>query len=417
MSTPTSNLTPSKTPTWRTTTIPGLYQHTPSSIYYSRVSIRGKRTFRSLRTTTWTVAQIKHTKVTGDVLKSRLSTPSTSTSGNNAPRTLGDLAKILTTRIETSARKDGTKLCRKLWLKRLVARWPGTFESALPAQVTIDFILQFRSQLSGKAYTLNGTRTVRKGYTNEVVNQTLSMLNLLLRLAKEHHLIFTNPFDEKRVESIWLTKQPKRPMLPSHFDMERIFTFIGTPKVEEGAISSRAQRLKMQAADSSEFVRFLAFTGARWHEATKARWDHVSEHTITLYGDKSPSSIRPVPIVGAMRTLLTEMRQRRAREGMPCHGPILRVKGCLDALERACAHVGVPKMTHHHLRHYFVTVCIESGVDIPTISRWLGHNDGGAQAMKTYGHLRDAHSIRMGAQVSFGTTTPQISPDAQSIRA
>jgi len=35
------------------------------------------------------------------------------------------------------------------------------------------------------------------------------------------------------------------------------------------------------------------------------------------------------------------------------------------------------------LRHLFATRCIESGVDIPTVSRWLGHKDGGALAMKS----------------------------------
>jgi hypothetical protein len=33
-------------------------------------------------------------------------------------------------------------------------------------------------------------------------------------------------------------------------------------------------------------------------------------------------------------------------------------------------------------------------VDIPTIAKWLGHSDGGALAMKTYGHLRDDHSLQ-----------------------
>jgi hypothetical protein len=32
---------------------------------------------------------------------------------------------------------------------------------------------------------------------------------------------------------------------------------------------------------------------------------------------------------------------------------------------------------------------------IPTVSRWLGRKDGGALAMKTYGHLRDEHSTKM----------------------
>jgi hypothetical protein len=50
----------------------------------------------------------------------------------------------------------------------------------------------------------------------------------------------------------------------------------------------------------------------------------------------------------------------------------------------------------------FATRCIEAGVDIPTVSRWLGHNDGGALAMKVYGHLRDTHSAEMALKVSFG---------------
>jgi hypothetical protein len=42
-------------------------------------------------------------------------------------------------------------------------------------------------------------------------------------------------------------------------------------------------------------------------------------------------------------------------------------------------------------------------VDIPTISRWLGHKDGGALAMKVYGHLRQDHSFTQIRRVSFGT--------------
>ena len=61
----------------------------------------------------------------------------------------------------------------------------------------------------------------------------------------------------------------------------------------------------------------------------------------------------------------------------------------------------VPRLTHHDLRHLFATHCIESGVDIPTVSRWLGHVDGGALAMRTYGHLRNEHSLAMAKKVKF----------------
>ena len=69
------------------------------------------------------------------------------------------------------------------------------------------------------------------------------------------------------------------------------------------------------------------------------------------------------------------------------------------ALAGASKRLKIPKLTHHSLRHFFATICIESGVDIPTVSRWLGHSDGGALAMRVYGHLRDEHSQAAAAKV------------------
>jgi integrase len=77
------------------------------------------------------------------------------------------------------------------------------------------------------------------------------------------------------------------------------------------------------------------------------------------------------------------------------------VRECQKAMNRAANIVGTPRITHHDLRHLFATRCIESGVDIPTVSRWLGHKDGGALAMKTYGHLRNEHSQAMALKVKF----------------
>src|SRR5208283_4187884 len=99
--------------------------------------------------------------------------------------------------------------------------------------------------------------------------------------------------------------------------------------------------------------------------------------------------------------LVSEMRDRRRPE--PADSRILRVQECLGALKSACRRVGVKPLTHHDLRHLFATSCIESGVDVPTVSRWLGHSDGGALAMKTYGHLRQEHSDTQAAKVRFGS--------------
>jgi len=81
--------------------------------------------------------------------------------------------------------------------------------------------------------------------------------------------------------------------------------------------------------------------------------------------------------------------------------PVMNVRECQKAMDRAAGKIKMARITHHDLRHLFATLCIESGVDIPTVSRWLGHKDGGALAMKVYGHLRDQHSVNMAQKVTF----------------
>jgi integrase len=93
------------------------------------------------------------------------------------------------------------------------------------------------------------------------------------------------------------------------------------------------------------------------------------------------------------------MPSERADE--PPNAKVFRVGECQKVLDRACKKVGANRITHHDLRHLFATRCIESDVDIPTVSHWLGHKDGGALEIKTYGHLRREHSITQARRVSF----------------
>ena len=111
----------------------------------------------------------------------------------------------------------------------------------------------------------------------------------------------------------------------------------------------------------------------------------------------SKPEFRFVPIIKPMNDLLTRLKTC----GPPTESPVCLVGECEKSLTRACKLLGIFRITHHDLRHLFATRCIESGVDIPTISRWLGHVDGGALAMKTYGHLRNEHSQAMAQKVKF----------------
>lgn len=93
---------------------------------------------------------------------------------------------------------------------------------------------------------------------------------------------------------------------------------------------------------------------------------------------------------------------------------VMQVKTCEGSLTTACKIVGVKRITHHDLRHLFATICIEQGTDIPTVSKWLGHKDGGALAMKIYGHLRQEHSVSMAKLIRFAPAPAGVSETSKA---
>ena len=156
--------------------------------------------------------------------------------------------------------------------------------------------------------------------------------------------------------------------------------------------------------------------GCRVGEAREIAWRDVDFDAgeIVVRGDASTGTknweLRRVPMIPDAQSLFQRMRSERV--GEPLDAKVFRVGECQKALDRARNKVAADRITHHDLRHLFATRCIESGVDIPTVSRWLGHKDGGALAMKTYGHLRREHSIAQAQRVTF---TPTVTKPADVI--
>jgi integrase len=105
----------------------------------------------------------------------------------------------------------------------------------------------------------------------------------------------------------------------------------------------------------------------------------------------------------ALSGLLSRLHTERHPPQTECVVSIKSAKKCLDT---ACRRLGFPHFTHHALRHFFATTAIESGGDISTVAKMLGHRDGGALLMKTYGHLRQEHAFAVAKQISFGTEAP-----------
>ena len=160
----------------------------------------------------------------------------------------------------------------------------------------------------------------------------------------------------------------------------------------------------------ADFAAGLAFTGLRKDEANALEWRDVDFDAgeIVVRGDATTGTknweLRRVPLIPDARALFERMRADRSKR---LDAKVFAVRESQKALDRACQKVRADRITHHDLRHLFATRCIESGVDIPTVSRWLGHKDGGALAMKTYAHLRREHSIAQAAKVRFALPTPE----------
>ncbi|MEG0427535.1 MAG: tyrosine-type recombinase/integrase [Akkermansia sp.] len=146
-------------------------------------------------------------------------------------------------------------------------------------------------------------------------------------------------------------------------------------------------------------VEFLAYSGMRIEEARRLEWKDIGKESISVPDIKHATERRTLYINPSLQDVIGGIRAHHKQPNGA--NKVFVVQSPRKALTNACIRLGIAHVRVHDLRHFFATSCIESGIDIPTVSRWLGHKDGGALAMKVYGHLRDAHSREQAARVRF----------------
>ena len=170
-----------------------------------------------------------------------------------------------------------------------------------------------------------------------------------------------------------------------------------------------------------DYIRLMAFSGARRNEAIALRWADVdfAGQKLTIErqaggpdGSDQPTKSghpRTVDFTPALKKLLLEMKSRRApdsqwlfpspqRGGKDIHAMSFR-----ESLELARIHAKLRLIGFHDLRHHFVSYCVMSGIDFMTIAQWAGHRDGGILIGKVYGHLANEHTRQQAQRVTFET--------------
>lgn len=358
---------------WQKTQYANLIRNVSSGICYARFRVRGKLIWKSLDTGKISVAKLR----LDDLLKEHHRQTEVDRQARQGKMTVGEALKIVMERIQTdSERKPRTKANAEERLKALKRSWPELEHLDVRNLKKTD-LLEWATKAGG---SLSATR----------FNQCLRFLRWAFDVVVE----YSNRFDNPANAIEWKREKPEKPRLPEQAEFKRLVEAVrgcGWPEAEE----------------SAQFIEFLAFTGCRLTEAINVRWADVdfAKGKIIVRGDPETGTkndeVREVPMIADARRLLERIRADRPQDSP--EAAILRFKTARKALAHACQRIGIPLITHHDLRHLFATRCIESGVDIPTVSRWLGHKDGGALAMRVYGHLRDQHSTEMAKKVTFSS--------------
>ncbi len=351
--------------------VPHLLQYVSSGSYYGRIKVGGKIIRESLQTNVWTTAKLR----LADFLKQQQ---------EKRGRVIAPMFSEAVERYTQKLDQDPTiklrsKEYRLLCLQKIKTTWPDLWKLRLD-QVSEEACRAWAAALNGR---------IACHYYNNTLGTLRQVLDVGLRMHKESGGdAVENPASELRRVRV----KQKELQLPETAQFKGLLENL---RKGSGAWGPRV----------ADLVEFLAYGGMRIRsEAIRVTWADVDwqRREIVIRGDPETATknweIRRVPILPDMEVLLNRLK---VKLGAMTEGKIVQVNECNLALARACKEIGIARITHHDLRHLFATRCIESGVDIPTVARWLGHKDGGALAMKTYGHLRNEHSQQMAQKVRF----------------
>jgi integrase len=149
--------------------------------------------------------------------------------------------------------------------------------------------------------------------------------------------------------------------------------------------------LDKRAGESGDFLEFLGLAGLGQAEAsslTRSDVDFEAGRIIT-FRHKTKTGFA-IPLYPQVRPLLA-----RVCAGKRHNERVFAPKSAKKALNAVCQRLGYPRFTQRSLRRMFVTMALEQGVDVKTISQWQGHRDGGSLILRTYSHVRPEHSDRM----------------------
>ena len=322
--------------------VPHLLQYVTNGNYYGRIKVGGKLIRESLKTNVWTTEKLRLT----DFLKKHQETrvrPVT-------PK-FKEAVELFKLELQNdSTMKPRSKGYRLGCLQKLQRTWPELWELRLD-QIT---------QQACKEWSVKLGKMIACQYYNNMIGTLRMVIGVGMKAHKEATgIILENPAME--IKRVKIKQKDLRLPESAHF---------------KGLIENLRKKSGGWGPRAADLVEFLAYSGMRIRsEALWVTWEDIDwqRNEIIVRGNPETgtknSEIRRLPILPDMEKLLKRLKDNLGKLGAT--GRILQVSRCHESLSRACKEMRISYLTHHDFRHLFATRCIESGVDVPTVSRWL----------------------------------------------
>jgi len=200
-----------------------------------------------------------------------------------------------------------------------------------------------------KAQRLNTTSRLKKKISKATVNRELAFLKKMLNFAVEEKLLDKNPLSGYKLYPEPLTKF--RTVTPE--DYQKVYT---------------------EATETLKLILDIAInTGMRKSEILNLKWDNVDMNNghILVIETKNDEN-RTIPINKVLNKALNSVEYRNSN-GHVCQQDGTPVREFKTAFNEAIRRAGVERFTFHVLRHTFGSWLVESGADLVTVQKLMGH--------------------------------------------
>ena len=286
--------------------------------------MKGKLIRKSLKTDLLTVGKLR----LADFEKQERQRAESTDSVSAGKMTVNDAIELHRRRVAGDASlKPRTRQYHDQRIAALLKSWPGLEKKEIRSVTKTD-CLNWAAKLGGK---MSAT----------AFNHTIGILRLLVEIGIEMGARYDNParFIKRASE------RPKPLTLPEPEQFERFVSELENGKGRD-------------SQNCADLVCFLAYGGFRKSEAANITWGDCDfeKKEIIVRGDPETGtknwSIRRVPMIPDMLEFL--QRLRNERPGKLPSNPVMRVRECQKAMNRAAKVIGMERITHHDLRHLFL---------------------------------------------------------------